>query len=120
MTIQELSSRLLDVPVREIPRTPPLNKFGGEFENGWEYFFDDLNNFLQQAIEAYRVENADLWVARVGSVVTVTGTVSTTATDLGVAPVKEFTIDDVNVKTDGTIRVLSGSARSVSLSFIAR
>lgn len=120
MTDRELSSRLLGFPVREIPRTPPLNKFGGEFENGWEYFFDDLNNFLQQGISAYRVENADLWVARIGSVVTVTGTVGTTATKLGVAPVKEFEIDNVEVDAEGKIKVTSGSARSISLSFIAR
>lgn len=120
MTDRELSSRLLGFPVREIPRTPPLNKFGGEFENGWEYFFDDLNNFLQQGISAYRVENADLWVSRVGSVVTVTGTVGTTATKLGVAPVKKFEIDNVEVDAEGKIKVTSGSARSISLSFIAR
>lgn len=118
MTLRELSSRLLGFPVREIPRTPPLNKFGGEFENGWEYFFDDLNNFLQQAIESYKSEDADLWISRVGSVVTVTGTVSGTPVDLGVMPVKAFTVDGVTVDADG--KISCSSTRDVSLSFIAR
>jgi hypothetical protein len=119
MTIQELSSRLLGFPVREIPRTPPLNKFGGEFENGWEYFFDDLNNFLQQGISAYKVDT-NLWVSRVGSVVTVTGTVGTTEVDLGVRPVCEndLIIDGVMVSASGKISCTS--TRNVSLSFIAR
>lgn len=119
MTLNELSSVLLGFPVREIPRTPPLNKFGGEFENGWEYFFDDLNNFLQQAVSAYKADT-NLWVSRVGSVVTVTGTVSTTEVDLGVVPVCDngFTIDGVTVSATGKISCTS--TRNVSLSFIAR
>lgn len=119
MTIQELSSRLLGFPVREIPRTPPLNKFGGEFENGWEYFFDDLNNFLQQGISSWKADD-NLWVSRVGATVTVTGTVGSTEVDLGVLPVCEngFTIDGVTVDGDG--KISCSTTRDISLSFIAR
>lgn len=115
-TLAELSSRLSSVPVREIPRTPPLNKFGGEFENGWEYFFDDLNNFLQQAIDAQETEG--IYVARVGSVVTVTGTaVQGKTVNIGVIPVvAPLSVGGVSIDENG---VVSGSGK-FTISFIAR
>lgn len=118
MTTAELASFLSIVPVREIPRTPPLNKFGGEFENGWEYFFDDLNNFLQQAVTGVKADD-NIAVCRVGSVVTVTGEITAgNSVNIGISPFKGFTIDGITVDNNGNIT--SDTTRTFSISFIAR
>lgn len=103
--------------VQEIPRTPPLTKWGGEFENGWEYFFEDLNFFLQQGISVQKA--GELYVGRVGAVVTVTGHIKVgESVNVGVSPVVAFTSENVSIDQDGT--VTSTVEKDFSLSFIAR
>lgn len=116
MTLKDISSRLSGVSVQEVPNTPPLNKFGGSFENGWEIFFSDLNNFIQQMQSVQQVEG--MLVNRSGNVVTVTGVVGVDPVDLGVAPACEFTMDGVHVDAFGKISATEN--RTFSLSFVAK
>lgn len=104
------------VNVQDVPRTPPLNKFGGAFENGWEYFFSDLDNHLQQMQSVY--QSGDVYVNRNGMVVTATGTAKREKTFMGVRPVVPFTQNGVIVDSDGYVSAEADTAFSVT--FIAR
>lgn len=113
------------VNVQVVPNTPPLNKFGGAFENGWEYFFDDLNSHLQQMQSVYATNNSNLFVNRNGSIATVSGYFTKTRVNVGVRPVSAMTFYNgaIQVTEDGYAFVIpgySGTSISTSITFIAK
>lgn len=119
----EASLSLVNVQV--VPNTPPLNKFGGAFENGWEYFFDDLNSHLQQMQSVYKVDTHDLYVNRNGSVVTVSGVFEKASANIGVKPVSDmfFYNGIIKLTANGDVFVNIGHSEdsvATSITFIAR
>lgn len=121
MEIGNLSARLAQSNVSEIPNTPPLNKFGGTFENGWEIFFSELNTFLSQLQSVQ--QSGNIFINRNGMVVTLTGSVGRSPVNVGVPPIVPFSIDGINVDVDGNVTAPGmgeGMARNFSLSYIAK
>lgn len=112
----DISMSMQVVNVQGVPRTPPLNKFGGEFENGWEFFFSDLDNHLQQMQSV--MQSGGVYVNRNGMLVTITGTVGRDRTFIGVAPVVPFVKDGVFVDSEGFVS--ADSETTFSITFIAR
>lgn len=113
------------VNVQELPNTPPLNRFGGEFENGWEFFFQDLNGHLQQLQSVYKVDSSEIYVNRNGSIVTVSGSFGKTKKSVGVRPVCAMTFLDgiLKLNANGEVYLDSGydgTSVATSITFIAR
>lgn len=117
----DLSSRLAQSNVSEIPNTPPLNKFGGTFENGWEIFFSELNTFLSQLQSVQ--QSGGIYINRNGMVVTLTGSVGREPVNVGIPPVVPFAMDGVSVDSEGNVNapmLADGVFKTFSLSYIAK
>jgi hypothetical protein len=102
--------------VNDSPIEPQTVK-GGQVNPIWERWQGLFNTWLSQAQKALKISDG-MYANRIGSVITVTGSIGAGEKIEGVYPAQTFSAGDVLFSSEGFIRN-DGEATSLSVTFIA-
>jgi hypothetical protein len=110
-------AQLEGVFVQNMPRVRQSERDGG-VNPDWTPFMNSFDSWMQQACTPVEIAEG-LYAARVGCVITVTGTVKSMAEVNTVGPAVTFSVGQVTFHSDGRITNF-GEDIAVSVSYIAR
>jgi hypothetical protein len=114
---RQILAQLEGVFVQNMPRVQQTMR-NGDVNPDWNPFMNSFDSWMQQACTP--VEIADgLYAARVGCVITVTGTVKAGAEIETVGPAETFVREGVTFRKEGLI-IGTDTDTAVSVSYIAR
>lgn len=110
-------AQLEGIFVQNMPRVQQTTR-GGDVNPDWMPFMNSFDSWMQQACTPVEIAE-DLYAARIGCVITVTGIVRAGAQINVIGPAKTFSIGGVEFRSEGKI-IGSEQDMAVSISYIAR